>query len=73
MNEKDSKLLLEEFQSLKRLFILQLLGQGFKQRQIAAMLGISEATMSRMIPKGLTKSVAKGKGAQPELSESVDG
>lgn len=73
MNEKDLKLLVEEFQSLKRLFILQLLGQGFKQRQIAAMLGISEATMSRMIPKGLTKGIAKGKDLQFTRNDDVDG
>jgi hypothetical protein len=32
--------------------ILQLLRQGVKQSQITAMLGVSEATMSRMRPKG---------------------
>lgn len=59
MNEKESQALIEEVKSMKMLLILQLLGQGFKQRQIASMLGISEATMSRMLPKGLVKTAGK--------------
>jgi DNA-binding NarL/FixJ family response regulator len=59
MNEKDSQALIAEITAVKRLLILQLLGQGFQQRQIASMLEISEATMSRMLPKGLLKSPAK--------------
>lgn len=59
MNEKDSQALLEEIRGVKMLLILQLLGQGFKQRQIASMLGVSEATMSRMLPKGLVKTSGK--------------
>lgn len=51
--------LLSEMKALKMLMILQLLRSGVKQSQIAAMLGISEATMSRMLPKGITKSVSK--------------
>ena len=61
--EKDE--LLEEIRALKMLMILQLLRQGIRQGQIAAMLGISNATMSRMIPKGTAKSVSKGASALP--------
>ena len=43
--------------AVKRLLILQLLYQGVRQSHIAAMLGISEATMSRMIPKGLGAAI----------------
>lgn len=57
---KDKDDLLEEMRAVKRLLILQLLRQGVKQGQIAAMLGVSEATMSRMLPKGLSKNMAKG-------------
>lgn len=39
--------------------ILQLLRSGVRQSHIAAMLGISEATMSRMLPKGIAKAVSK--------------
>lgn len=52
--------LLSEMRALKLLTILQLLRLGVKQSQIAAVLGISEATMSRMLPKGIAKSLAKG-------------
>lgn len=58
VKEKDE--LLDEMRALKMLLILQLLRQGVKQGQIAAMLGISAATMSRMLPKGITKTVSKG-------------
>jgi|CXWL01.1.fsa_nt_gi DNA-binding transcriptional regulator LsrR (DeoR family) len=55
--------LLSEMRALKLLTILQLLRQGVKQGQIAAILGISDATMSRMLPKGIARSVAKGGNA----------
>ena len=42
-------------QSVKKLMMLQLLAVGYKQKQIAAALGISEATLSRMLPKGIAK------------------
>lgn len=48
-----------ELRSVKMMLILQLLRSGVKQSQIAAMLGISEATMSRMLPKGIAKSVSR--------------
>lgn len=57
---KEEDGLLAEMKALKMLMILQLLRSGVKQGHIAAMLGISEATMSRMLPKGITKSVSKG-------------
>lgn len=53
MNEEGTKALISELRSVKMLLVLQLLEMGVKQRQIALMLGISEATMSRLIPKGL--------------------
>jgi len=72
MNDKDSKLLLEEMQAIKKLLILQLLGIGFKQKQIAAMLGISEATMSRLIPFSASTS-AKARGNKPPASNDEAG
>lgn len=51
MNDKDAKTLIEEVRAMKMLLVLQLMGQGVKQRQIASILGVSEATVSRMIPK----------------------
>lgn len=52
--------LVTEIRALKMLMILQLLRSGVRQGQIAAMLGISEATMSRMLPKGIAKGISKG-------------
>lgn len=54
-----------ELRSVKMLLILQLLRSGVRQSQIAAMLGISDATMSRMLPKGISKSVSR-KGVSEE-------
>lgn len=53
MSESDVS---RELKDLKMLMILQLLNAGIKQRQIAIALGISEATMSRLLPKGLNSS-----------------
>ncbi|HWA00059.1 MAG TPA: hypothetical protein VG841_07060 [Caulobacterales bacterium] len=49
----------DEIEAVKRLLILQLLHQGVKQGHIAAVLGIDEATMSRMLPKGLSAALKK--------------
>ena len=57
---KEEDNLLAEMKALKMLMILQLLRSGVRQGQIAAMLGISDATMSRMLPRGIAKSVSKG-------------
>lgn len=41
-----------ELEALKKLQVLQLLSQGFSQTQIALTLGVGQATVSRMFPKG---------------------
>lgn len=60
---KETDSVLEELRALKMLMILQLLRQGVRQGQIATILGVSEPTMSRMLPKGIANSVSKGVGA----------
>lgn len=60
---KDAPDVLSELRALKMLMILQLLRDGVKQGQIAAILGVSEPTMSRMLPKGIARSVSKGNPA----------
>jgi predicted transcriptional regulator len=52
--------LIAEMRDIKRLLILQLLEAGTPQGRIAAILEISPATMSRMLPKGLSKSIKSG-------------
>ena len=51
--------LLEELKSVKMLLILQAMALGCQQKHVAAALGVSEATLSRMLPKGLGKELAK--------------
>lgn len=61
MPEGSYQSLVEEMQAVKKLLMLQLLAMGYKQKHIAAVLGVSDATLSRMLPKGLSKSAPKGK------------
>jgi len=53
MTEEGENTLLQEIQWVRKLLMLQVLAAGFKQKHIAAALGVSPATMSRMMPKGL--------------------
>jgi DNA-binding transcriptional regulator LsrR (DeoR family) len=57
MTEQNPDSLLQEMRDLKMLMILQLLKAGVKQVQIARMLNISEATMSRLLPKGIAREM----------------
>lgn len=51
--------LLVEMRSVKMLLILQAMALGCQQKQIAAALDVSEATLSRMFPKGFAKEMTK--------------
>jgi FixJ family two-component response regulator len=53
MNDDDLKTLVQETQRVRKLLMLQALAAGYKQKHIAATLGVSPATMNRMILKGL--------------------
>jgi hypothetical protein len=55
----ETETLLQEMQSVKMLLILQAMASGCQQKHVAAVLGVSEATLSRMLPKGLGKELAK--------------
>lgn len=55
-----------QMQDVKLLLIMQLLRDGVKQSQIAKTLGISEAKLSRLLPKGIGRELAKGKKADDE-------
>jgi DNA-binding Lrp family transcriptional regulator len=48
---------LKELQDIKMLMILQLLSAKAKQSDIAQMLGVSETTVSRLIPKAVKASL----------------
>ncbi len=66
MTDQDAKSLIKEMRDVKMLLILQMLNAGVRQRQIATALGVSEATMSRMLPKGLTGKIGKASGGGVE-------
>ncbi len=51
--------LADELRAIKMLLILQALTSGCQQKHIAAALGVSDATLSRMFPKGFAKEIAK--------------
>jgi DNA-binding transcriptional regulator LsrR (DeoR family) len=55
----DNASLADEMRSIKMLLILQALASGCQQKHIAAALGVSEPTLSRMLPKGFAKEIAK--------------
>lgn len=50
---------LEELRAVKMMLILNALAQGCQQKHVAAALGVSDATLSRMFPKGFAKEIAK--------------
>ncbi len=56
----DLEKVISELDALKKLMILHLLEKGYSQTQIALTLGVGQATISRMFPKGvLGKSATK--------------
>jgi DNA-directed RNA polymerase specialized sigma subunit len=64
MDNKSMKELVDEMKSIKKLLILQLLRADVSQKHIASMLEVSEATMSRMIPKGAS-------GKKPKIAQKA--
>ena len=59
MQENTNQTFADDIRSVKMLLILQALTSGCQQKHIAAALGISDATLSRMLPKGFAKEIAK--------------
>lgn len=59
MDNAVSGTLADELRSIKMLLILQALATGCQQKHVAAALGVSDATLSRMFPKGFAKDIAK--------------
>ena len=52
MDKNDMSKIAAELEALKKLKVLELVGAGYSQSQIAAVLGVSQPTISRMFPKG---------------------
>jgi DNA-binding Xre family transcriptional regulator len=59
MEHSELKKIAADLEAVKKLMILSLVQRGIKQTQLAAVLGVSDATLSLMFPKGLLKE-AKG-------------
>ncbi len=59
MDKNSGNEVVDELRSVKMLLILQALATGCQQKHIAAALGVSDATLSRMLPKGFAKEIAK--------------
>ena len=59
MDKNSGNEVVDELRSVKMLLILQVLATGCQQKHIAAALGVSDATLSRMLPKGFAKEIAK--------------
>jgi hypothetical protein len=51
--------LVEEVRAVKMMLILNALALGCQQKHVAAALGVSDATLSRMFPKGFAKEISK--------------
>jgi hypothetical protein len=62
MNDTPKNEFLEEMRSVKMLLILNALAMGCQQKHVAIALGVSDATLSRMFPKGFAKEIAKVSG-----------
>lgn len=56
MSAKFDENVTNELADQKKLLILLLLALGYKQKQIASTLGISEAKLSKMLPTGISRS-----------------
>ncbi|MGY3487350.1 putative transcriptional regulator [Bradyrhizobium sp. USDA 4011] len=51
MTEEQASQILKELEMLRKLRILELMDKGYSQSQLAQVLGVSQPTISRMVPK----------------------
>jgi predicted transcriptional regulator len=55
MNEEQADAILRELEILRKLKLLEFLDKGYSQAQLAKVLGVSQPTISRMVPNVTTK------------------
>ncbi len=55
MNDEHAEKIATELEMIRKLAILTLFDKGYSQADIAATLGVSQPTISRMFPKGMPK------------------
>jgi len=51
MTEEQADKMLKELEILRKLKILELFDKGYSQSQLAQVLGVSQPTISRMVPR----------------------
>jgi predicted transcriptional regulator len=51
MTDEQFKAILKELEMLRKLKMLELFDRGYSQSQLAQLLGVSQPTISRMVPK----------------------
>jgi predicted transcriptional regulator len=59
MNEDQANTILKELEILRKLKLLEFLDKGYSQGQLAQILGVSQPTISRMVPKVLPKKASR--------------
>jgi DNA-binding Xre family transcriptional regulator len=69
MNDDDMKALVQEMQWVRKLLMVQMLKSGCKQKHLASALGVSNATLNRMMPKGLVKEITAKRAGNGELEQ----
>ncbi|WP_316219242.1 helix-turn-helix domain-containing protein [Bradyrhizobium sp. SZCCHNR2026] len=51
MTEEQAGRIIKELEMLRKLRIMELFDKGYSQAQLAQVLGVSQPTISRMVPK----------------------
>jgi predicted transcriptional regulator len=51
MTEEQADAILKELEMLRKLKMIELFDKGYSQAQLAQVLGVSQPTISRMLPK----------------------
>ena len=55
MTDEQAKQICKELEILRKLKMIELLDKGYSQAQLAQVLGVSQPTISRMVPKVTAK------------------
>ena len=55
MTNEQANQILKELEMLRKLKMIELFDKGYSQAQLAEALGVSQPTISRMVPKVSTK------------------
>ena len=55
MTDDQAEKLIKELEMLRRMKMAELIDKGYSQSQLAQVLGVSQPTISRMMPKAIKK------------------